>query len=135
MFNDKGQILMFFGGPGKHPGAMSMPAGVTTCDTDLDLFAKYVHPAFDAQRLVLVTNNLSPLKINVYALGQLKPGKTVADISNNRVQGVFGFADEQPADTGVLKLPEGLTTQPATLPATMPAPPAATAPAATEAKP
>jgi sugar lactone lactonase YvrE len=130
LFDNKGTLLTFFGGPGKYPGAMEMPTGVCVTDGDLDLFAQYVHPAFQAERLVFVTNNAGPLKINVYALGGLKPGKTVADISQGRVQGIFGF-DTNPS-TDVLNLPadDASSTQPATAPATQPAATLPTTPAA-----
>jgi DNA-binding beta-propeller fold protein YncE len=122
MFNSQGQLLMFFGGPGRYPGAMEMPAGVCVSDTDLDLFAKYVHPAFQIQRLIFVTNNAGNQRINIYALGELKPGKTVADISQNRVSGIFGFDTQTAPDLS--QLPADATdsaTQPGTQPATQPA--------------
>lgn len=134
MFNSEGKMLTFFGGQGKFPGAMEMPTGVCTSDADLDVFAKFVHPAFNAQRLLFVTNNAGPNRINVYALGELKPGKTLADISN-RVQGIFGF-DTTPNNVDILSLPsdanDPTTTQPATQPgagAPADAVPAATRPA------
>ena len=98
VFDANGFLLTYFGGSGGFPGAMDGPTGVCVSDTDLDLFAQYVHPAFAAQRLVFVTNNIGPRKINVYALGELKPGKTVADIMTGRVQGMFGLGEEPPAD-------------------------------------
>jgi hypothetical protein len=131
MFNEQGKMLMFFGGPGRHQGAMSMPTGVATCDTDLDLFASFVHPAFEAQRLVLVTNNLGPNKINVYALGELKPGKTPADIAQNR-SAFIGSFDTSPIMTigpEAGTLPDEATTAPATQPDTQPSTGPSTQPA------
>ena len=114
MFNAQGQVLMAFGGPGKHPGSMEMPAGVCVSDTDLDLFAKYVHPAIQIQRLIFVTNNAGPKRINIYALGELKPGKTVADLTAGRVEGIFGFEKNTPT-TDLLQLPsDDAATQPST---------------------
>lgn len=104
MFNEQGQMLMFFGSHGEHPGAMSMPTGVCVSDGDLDLFQPYIHPAFNAKRIIIVTNNMGSSLINIYALGELKPGKTLADIADSRVQGSFGLqaskdqaASSQPA--------------------------------------
>jgi hypothetical protein len=81
MFNADGQLLMFFGSPGFHLGSMSLPAGVTVHEGDLGLFEEYVHPAFEPRRLLLVTNQFGLHKVAVYALGRLKEGATVDDIT------------------------------------------------------
>jgi sugar lactone lactonase YvrE len=80
MFNDDGDVLMFFGGPGAFAGAMSLPAGIAVSDDGLHLFDDMVHPAFDATRLVIVTNQFGPNKVSVYALGRLREGYTVEDL-------------------------------------------------------
>lgn len=126
IFDPDGHLLTYFGGAGEFPGAMDGPTGVCVSDADLDIFAPWVHPAFQAERLVFVTNNIGPHKINVYALGRLKPGKTVADISNGRVQGLFGF-NQNP--TTADSLPLDAATQPGTQPATRPSTPPTTTPA------
>ena len=126
MFNDKGQILMFFGASGGHPGSMSMPAGICTSDTDLDIFQPFVNPAFELQRVILVTNNLGLSKINIYGLGVLKPGKTLADLTG-RVNRTVGFQEAPKSD--LPPLPAG-DVDPATQPATQSATPPATEPAA-----
>jgi DNA-binding beta-propeller fold protein YncE len=118
MFDEKGEWLMHFGGEGDYPGGMNAPTGVCVSDADMDLFSQYVHPAFNAKRLVIVTNNTGAHKINIYAVGELKAGKTVADIAGSRVQGIFGFASETDKGNG-LDLSLGSATQPgATPPAT-----------------
>jgi len=81
MFNADGELLMFFGSPGSHLGSMSLPAGVAVHDGDLDLFEDYVHPAFEPRRLVLVTNQFGLHKVAVYALGSLRQGATIDDIT------------------------------------------------------
>jgi hypothetical protein len=50
-------------------------------DGDLDLFEDYVHPAFEPKRLVLVTNQFGLHKVAVYALGNLRQGATIDDIT------------------------------------------------------
>jgi hypothetical protein len=86
---------------------MDFPAGLDLLEADFDLFAKYIHPAFDVQRLMFVANQSGPQMINVYAMGGLKQGKTVAHLAPQRATVESGIA---------------ATTQPA-------APPAATMPA------
>ena len=129
MFNDKFEMLMFFGSQGDHPGSMDLPTGICVTDQDLDLFASYVHPAFQLQRLVIVTNNFGLSKINVYGLGVLKPGKTVADLAAGRHGGVLGFNDQsQNTETPTTMSDTQPATQAASEPATQPAPSAASQP-------
>ncbi len=94
MFNSDDDLLMFFGSAGGHPGSMYLPAGVECYDGDLDLFDDYVHPAFEAQRLVLVTNQFGNNKVSVYAIGQLKEGRTVQDIATVRAEQDTGMLGE-----------------------------------------
>ena len=77
-----GNLIMHFGGQGQHPGSMDVPGGIALSDDpkDVALFGRFVHPAFDPKRLVIISNTLGDAKLNVYAFGQLKPGKTFADL-------------------------------------------------------
>ncbi|MDY7107322.1 MAG: SMP-30/gluconolactonase/LRE family protein [Planctomycetota bacterium] len=100
MFNRDNRLLMFFGAAGTHPGAMYLPAGVCAHEGDLDLFEEYIHPAFDARRLVLVTNQFGPNKVSVYAFGRLREGHTVQDIATSRAAMESGLAEEYDAETG-----------------------------------
>ncbi len=94
IFDDAGGVLMYYGSPGTHPGSMNLPAGLTVHEADLDLFERHIHPAFEAQRLVLVTNQFGDQKVAVYAVGRLKPGRTVADITAARALIVEGAEPE-----------------------------------------
>ncbi|MEI6885011.1 MAG: 6-bladed beta-propeller [Bacteroidota bacterium] len=67
IFNKDGKILMFFGGPYKGPGDMWLPAKVIIDYDNLELFEKYVDPAYKLNYLVFVSNQFGPDKINVYA--------------------------------------------------------------------
>ena len=78
-------------------------------DEEITRFKDYVHPAFQAERLVLVTNQLGSSKVSVYAMGHLKPGKTVQDIAASK--GVV------PEGTGAPGPLETAASQPATEPA------------------
>lgn len=101
-------VRTFFGTAGTHPGSMQLPAGITVDDDpqNMELFREYLHPAFEPQRLILVTNQFGPNRVAVYALGKLKPGLTVADISPSRIK--IPVAATQ------------ATTEPTTLPTTLP---------------
>ena len=79
VFDCEGKLLTYFGSAGTHPGNMNIPVGICVHEGDLDLFSQYIHPAFEAERLILVSNQFGSAKIGVYALGHLKPGKTPAD--------------------------------------------------------
>ncbi len=80
MFNDEGQVLMFFGSAGDHPGSMELPAGICVTDEGIERFRDYIHPAFEAQRLVIVTNQFGRNKVAVYAAGRLREGASVGDL-------------------------------------------------------
>ncbi|MHC4210176.1 MAG: SMP-30/gluconolactonase/LRE family protein [Planctomycetota bacterium] len=115
MFNEEGRVLMFFGSGGGHPGSMDLPAGVCVNEGDLDLFEQYVHPAFEPRRLIVVTNQFGRHKVAVYAMGELREGATVQDIS----------ATVSPIRSGVRAEGE---TNPLTEDMTRPAPPEPDAP-------
>jgi DNA-binding beta-propeller fold protein YncE len=77
MFNDEGEVLMFFGGPSDDPGAMYLPAKVTVDYDNLDLFRDFVDPSLEMKHLILVTNQYGANKINVYA--RVEPRTTATD--------------------------------------------------------
>ena len=84
LFDQMGHVLTFFGSAGAHPGAMYLPVGICIDEQDVDLFKDKIHPAFQAERLVLVTNQFGPNKVSVYAMGHLREGKTVRDIAASK---------------------------------------------------
>lgn len=94
LFDQIGRVYTYFGSAGEHPGAMYLPAGINVHDGDLDLFQKYVHPSFEARRLILVTNQFGNDKVAVYALGQLKPGATIKDIEASKDLVRSGTSDD-----------------------------------------
>jgi streptogramin lyase len=121
LFDQKGRVYTFFGSAGAHPGAMDLPAGISVHEGDLDLFKAYIHPAFEAERLILVTNQFGDNKVSVYALGKLKQGLTVADISGSKDVVPAGASDPKtatpamPAPASTQQAPDdtGLTSTPA----------------------
>jgi len=128
IFDQIGRPLTFFGSAGSHPGAMFLPAGIAVHEGDLDIFSAYISPAFQAERLVLVTNQFGDNKISVYAMGHLKPGKTVEDIGGSQGLVPTGTGDPKTKGPGAaltastapddeLGLPTSQPQQPATRPA------------------
>lgn len=99
VFDPEGNIVGYYGSTGRHPGAMDLPAGLDVHEGDFDLFADYIHPAFQAERLVLVANQFGPRKISIYAMGQLKPGKKVTDIAAVQADVEVKAPTTQPAST------------------------------------
>lgn len=77
MFDDEGQLLMFFGGRYEGLGDMWLPAKVILSYGDLDLFEPLVRPGFALKYLVLVTNQYGPDRINIY--GFIEPAPQVGD--------------------------------------------------------
>lgn len=73
VFNDQGELLMFFGGPYEGPGTMWLPAKVTVDYHNLDLFQMYVDSRFELQYLILVTNQYGPDKVSVYGFVKTRP--------------------------------------------------------------
>lgn len=98
LFSPEGYILTFFGAGGSHPGAMFLPAGITIHYGDMDLFKPYIHPDFEAQYLVLVTNQFGDDKVSVYAFGHLKPGVSVEAIRASQADINLGVEDATKAE-------------------------------------
>ncbi len=106
-FDEQGLVMGYFGALGDFPGAMDLPAGLAVVENpaDIQLFAAYIHPDFQAEKLLIVSNQFGPNKVAVYAQGQLRPGKTLSDINAVRVQ----IKEEAPDRS---KSPDVITTQP-----------------------
>ncbi|MCF6357077.1 MAG: hypothetical protein L3J54_04655 [Draconibacterium sp.] len=73
IFNEKGQLLMFFGGNTGGPGGMYLPAGITIDYNHIEYFTKYVDPDYTLKYLVFVTSQYGKDKIGVY--GAIMPKK------------------------------------------------------------
>jgi DNA-binding beta-propeller fold protein YncE len=122
VFDPQGKVVGFFGSRGTFPGSMDLPAGLCITTADMDLFGAYVHPAFQVNQIVLVSNQFGPAKISVYAEGQLKPGKTVADLNATRLAIAEAPPSTQPTSRPIsigVPLPPELfesSTQPAVAP-------------------
>jgi hypothetical protein len=95
---------------------MDLPAGLDLVEQSIELFDKFVNPAFRAERIIIVANQFGGQKLSVYAMGGLKEGKTVADLGGRaKVQTGMVAAATQPALPVATTLPS--TTQPTPSPA------------------
>jgi hypothetical protein len=98
VFDQQGKVVGFYGAAGRHPGAMDLPAGLDIVEQNLELFGKFIHPAFQAERLIIVSNQDGGQKLTVYAMGGLKDGFTVNDLTPQRAEVAAGtVAATQPA--------------------------------------
>ncbi len=77
MFDDLGNLLMFFGGSYSGPGYMWLPAKVAIDYDNVGYFQQYVFEAFELEYLIYVTNQFGPDKISVY--GYVRP-RSVSDV-------------------------------------------------------
>jgi len=66
------QLLMNFGKSGQGPGDMVLPAQVAIDYDNVKYFQQYADPNFQIEYLILVTNQFSPRRINVYGFGKMK---------------------------------------------------------------
>ncbi|MBK7404382.1 MAG: hypothetical protein IPJ41_07025 [Phycisphaerales bacterium] len=81
MFDSQFRLLMHFGSAGEFPGAMNLPVGICVSEDGAQYFADRVHPGFAPKRVVVVTNQFPPFLVSVYAMGDRRPGWSIADLS------------------------------------------------------
>jgi hypothetical protein len=63
---------MFFGEGGDVPGGFLLPAKVTIDYDNIKYFSKYLAPQFQAEYLLLVTNQFGDQPVSILAFGQEK---------------------------------------------------------------
>ena len=66
IFNNKNQLLLFFGGPYNGTGYMYLPANISIDYENLKYFKKFVDPDYNLKYLILVTNQYGKDKLNIY---------------------------------------------------------------------
>lgn len=74
MFDSDGNVLMRFGGPGNVPGGFVLPATLAIDATSVPYFADRVHPDFEVDYLLFVSNQYGAHLVNVYAFGSFPEG-------------------------------------------------------------
>lgn len=83
MFDSQFRLLMHFGAGGDFAGSMNLPVGICVDDTSLGYFTDELHPGFTAKRVVLVTNQFGPAKVNAYAMGERAEGWSISELTVN----------------------------------------------------
>lgn len=72
IFANDGQLLMAFGGPEKDYGGLSLPAGLSIDYDNVAVFRRFADPRFDLEYLVLVANQVSPSRVDVFGFGRMQ---------------------------------------------------------------
>jgi DNA-binding beta-propeller fold protein YncE len=68
LFDAEGRLLMFFGQPNTSGDAgLYLPAAMTVDYENAGLFQKYVQPGYKAEYVILLTNQVGPHKVSVFA--------------------------------------------------------------------
>lgn len=75
IYNQEGQLLLFFGLPGNDPGTMNLPAKIILDYDNVALFQPYAVEGAKIEFLVLVSNQYGSNKISVYGFGSF-PAQT-----------------------------------------------------------
>ena len=72
IFDEKGDLLTWFGEPGADNKIQNLPAKVLVDYDDVGCFGSYIAPNFKVENLVMVVNQIGPHKVSVYGFGQKK---------------------------------------------------------------
>ena len=80
IFSPEAEAALFFGGWGDAmvPGALWLPAGITTDKSLLSYFNSLSHKDFKLESLILVTSQYGPPYVNIYGLGNAREGSPLA---------------------------------------------------------
>jgi DNA-binding beta-propeller fold protein YncE len=70
IFSKEARLLMFFGEGGDVPGGFLLPAKVAIDYDNIAYFKKYLQPGFEAEYLILVTNQFGEQPVSVLAFGR-----------------------------------------------------------------
>ena len=72
LFDDKGQLLMWFGEPGGSKVGLNLPAKVVVDYDNVAFFKKYAAPDFEIEHLIIVTSQYGSRKVSVFGFGHKK---------------------------------------------------------------
>jgi hypothetical protein len=72
MFDDHGQLLMWFGDASSSNGALELPSKVVVDYDDVHFFQRYAAPDFHVECLLVVISQYGPHKVSVFGFGAKK---------------------------------------------------------------
>jgi hypothetical protein len=72
MFDENGQLLMWFGEPSASKVGLELPSKVLVDYDDVAFFQRYAAPNFQLEHLVIVMNQYGPRKVSVFGFGHKK---------------------------------------------------------------
>jgi sugar lactone lactonase YvrE len=76
IYDQQGQLLLFFGLPGNEPGMMNLPAKIVLDYDNVELFEQYAVEEANIEFLVLISNQYGLNKISVYGFGSFPTRET-----------------------------------------------------------
>ncbi len=79
IFDEQGNVLLFFGEPGNRMGNINLPVDVEIDYDHVDSFRKYERQGFRSEYLIMVTSQFGPNKVNVYGFGEIKNKRLPSD--------------------------------------------------------
>ena len=79
IYNQRAQLLLFFGLPGNEPGMMNLPTKIVLDYDNIEYFEQYAVEGADIEFLVLVTNQYGPNKVSVYGFGRFPLNGKIAE--------------------------------------------------------
>lgn len=98
MFDEDGNLLMRFGGPGNMEGALGLPSQIAIDVTSIPFFQEYIHPDFKAEYLLFVVSQYGARLVNVYAFGSFPEGYVLPE-------SMIEALPDIPPEQGVAPLP------------------------------
>lgn len=95
IYNQKAQLLLFFGLPGNEPGMMNLPTKIILDYNNIEYFRRYAVEGAEIEFLVLVSNQYGPNKISVYGFGSFPANGRVTNKPQEFVRSVEPRFEQQ----------------------------------------
>ncbi len=79
LFNEKDQLLLFFGGPGGEPHNINLPTNIVIDYDNVKYFQQYAAPGFNLEYLIIVASQFGNNRVNVFGFGRMAGMEYPAD--------------------------------------------------------